>query len=69
MDRIPVTSSTIRAIGYDADTAILEVEFNNGTIYQYSGVPQAEFDAIMASDSKGRYLNANIKGRYSFTKL
>lgn len=69
MERTPVTSSNIRAIGYDSDSQILEVEFNSGAVYRYSGVPQWEQEGVMNADSKGQYLNANIKGRYPFVKL
>jgi len=69
MERTPVTSSNIRAIGYDMETQILEVEFNNGSVYQYHGVPVNEHEAIMNAESKGKYFNANIKNNYTFTKL
>lgn len=69
MERTHVTSSNIRSIGYDTDNQILEVEFNSGAIYQYHGVPEYEHDAVMNASSHGVYFNANIKNRYSFTKL
>lgn len=69
MDRTAVTSSNIRSIGYDPASSTLEVEFNNGAVYQYAGVPQAEYDGLMRASSHGTYLNANIKPRYSYTKL
>lgn len=69
MERTPVTSSNIRAIGYDSDSQTLEVEFNHGAVYQYAGVPQDEHDGMMNADSKGKYLNANIKGHYSYMQL
>jgi hypothetical protein len=69
MERSPVISSVIRAIGYDSDSQTLEVEFNYGAVYQYSSVPQGEHEGMMNADSKGTYFNANIKGRYSFVKL
>jgi hypothetical protein len=69
MERIPVTSSNIRAIGYDSDSEILELEFNDGSVYQYSGVPATEYEGMMNADSKGKYLHANIKNRYPYTKL
>lgn len=69
MERTPVSSSNIAAIGYDSDNAVLEVEFNNGAVYAYSGVPLAEYEAIMSADSKGKYLHANIKGRYPYAQL
>jgi KTSC domain len=69
MERTPVNSSNIAAIGYDEDTQILEIEFTDGSVYQYSGVPPSEHDGIMIADSKGKYLHANIKKRYSYVKL
>jgi hypothetical protein len=69
MERTPVNSSNVRAIGYNPDSEILEVEFNNGSVYQYGGVPEYEFDGIMNATSKGTYLNSNIKNKYSFSKL
>jgi len=69
MERTPVSSSNITAIGYDSDGQILEIEFNNGAVYAYSGVPPGEHEGIMSADSKGRYMHANIKNRYSFMKL
>ena len=69
MERIPVTSSNLRAVGYDPNSQTLEIEFNAGTVYQYANVPPGEHEGLMNADSKGTYLNANIKGRYSYTKL
>lgn len=69
MERTEVISSNIRAIGYDSDSQTLEVEFNYGAVYQYSGVSQGEHEGMMNADSKGKYLNANIKGRYPYVKL
>ncbi len=69
MERTPVTSTNIYAIGYDADTQTLEVEFKNGSVYAYSDVHQGEYNAFFDSGSKGKYFRANIKERYSFVKL
>lgn len=69
MERTRVSSSNISSIGYESDSQILEIEFNHGAIYQYFGVPEYEYDGMMNSDSKGTYLNSNIKGRYLFAKL
>lgn len=69
MERTTVISTNIRTIGYDPDSQTLEVEFNYGSVYQYAGVPQGEYEGMMNADSKGKYLNANIKGHYPFVKL
>lgn len=69
MERTPITSTNIRAVGYDEDSQTLEVEFNDGSVYQYAGVPIGEHEGLMNADSKGKYHNANIKKRYSYVKL
>jgi len=69
MERTFVESSTMQAIGYDPDSHVLEIEFKSGRVYQYADVPQGEYEGMMAATSKGRYLNSNIKPRYSCTKL
>jgi hypothetical protein len=69
MERIPVSSSNIRSIGYEPDSMTLEVEFNSGAVYQYQGVPQSEFDALMGAGSKGAHFNAHIKNRYPTVKV
>ncbi len=69
MERTPVTSSNIRAIGYDSDSQVLQVEFNDGAVYDYAAVPESDYDGLMGADSKGKYFNANIKNRYSHMKL
>ncbi len=69
MERSPVTSSNIQSIGYDPESSILEVEFNDGSVYQYFAVPETEYEGLMNASSHGTYLHANIKGRYSYSKL
>jgi hypothetical protein len=69
MERISVNSSNVSSVGYDADSQILEIEFNNGGIYQYSGVPESVYEGMMGADSKGKYFHANIKNAYPFSKL
>lgn len=39
MLRDPVSSSNIASIGYDPGSETLEIEFTNGSIYQYFNVP------------------------------
>lgn len=69
MERIPVTSSMMRFVGYDSNSQTLEIEFNSGGVYNYLGVSQGDHDAMMSSDSKGKFFHANIKGRFPETKL
>jgi len=65
-----VDSSNVEAIGYDPATQELHVRFlKSGETYVYYNVEEWVFNEIMQADSKGQYLNLNIKGRYDFGKL
>lgn len=67
MDRIAVNSSNVAAVGYDAASSTLEVEFKSGSVYRYFGVPVRHFEALTAgSTSVGRYLNTEVKPHYRF---
>lgn len=46
MVRQPVESSAIKSVGHDPDKLILEVEFKNGAVWQYSPVTGYLFDAL-----------------------
>ncbi len=61
MERKKVESSNIKSIGYDETDELLEVEFNNGGIYQYKNVPKKLYDEIIGAESVGKHFHANIK--------
>jgi hypothetical protein len=68
MERTPVDSRTIVSIGYDASTQTLEVEFTNGNVYQYFDVPSTVHEELMTAESKGAFLNAQIKGSFRYAR-
>jgi len=65
----PVDSSNLSAVGYDAETQEMRVQFRSGATYSYAMVPQDIFDGLTAAESAGRFLNANVKGRYGDRKI
>ena len=69
MERIPVQSSNLSAVGYDPATEILEVEFLNGSIYEYKNVPQIVYDQFMSASSLGSYFNREISRNFPFSKI
>lgn len=70
MERQHVSSSNLESVGYDPATKTLEIEFLNGGLYQYSGVPESVYQALMSASSHGQYFDSNIKkGGYSYRKL
>jgi hypothetical protein len=40
IERTPVRSSALRSVGDDQEQRTLEIEFTNGAVYQYFGVPR-----------------------------
>jgi len=69
MDRIRVSSSNIKSVGYDQFSSYLEIEFHNGSVYLYRNVPERVHERLMASSSKGTYFNGHIKGVYGYRKV
>ena len=41
MERERVTSSNIFSVGFDENSETLEIEFHDGSIYEYYGVPKS----------------------------
>ncbi len=60
-------SSNVEAIGHDGDA--LHVKYKNGGTYTYAGVPESMFHNARSADSVGKYLGANIRGKFEHTKL
>jgi len=70
MERVPVQSSNLVSVGYDAETLTLEVEFLRSGIYQYSGVPVEIHEGLLNAGSKGAFFNQAIKkGGYPCSKV
>ena len=69
MNRDPVASSNLVSVGYDDPSQTLEIEFSNGTIYQYYNVGAALYEQLMQAPSKGQYLNVYIRNAYPFSRI
>lgn len=61
-----VQSSNIISIGHDGTN--LYVNYKSGT-YKYENVDKSIYESLLTSDSKGRFMNENIKGKYSYTRV
>jgi len=69
LERIPVDSSNIGSVGYDEDEEMLEVEFLNGTIYEYEGVPREVYEELMRASSHGSYFYWSIRMEYPYRRI
>ena len=66
MDRQEVESSVIGAVGH---SRVLEIQFESGRIYQYFNVPEDVYEEMLKAESKGKYFNANIRGKYIYQEI
>ncbi|MEH6770038.1 KTSC domain-containing protein [Maribacter arcticus] len=69
MEREYVESSMIRSYGFDSSSSILEIEFNNGVIWQYFDVPESTYYEMKSAGSCGKFFNANIKDQYAESQV
>ena len=69
MNRTSVASVMMASVGYDPAGAILEVEFRNGSVYEYLNVPPHHYDVLLAADSKGKFFNACVRGVFPFRRV
>ena len=69
IERTYVSSSNLRSVGYDSKNNILEIEFNNGHVYQYYHVPYSLYSGLMNANSHGIYFSHNIRDKYVTRKI
>ncbi len=68
MEMINVVSSNVAAVGYDEESQTLQVEFNNGSTYQYFDVPEDTYKGLLSAESVGKFLNQKVKGSYRYSR-
>lgn len=61
MKRQPVSSSLVESLGYGPEKEVLEVELENGRVYQYRDVPESTYNELIEADSIGRYFSQYIR--------
>ena len=64
MRRTQVESSAIESVGYDPDTAVLEVEFTSGELYRYFAVPRSVHHELLEAESPGHYFGEHVRDVY-----
>lgn len=67
--RESVASSNVASVGYDEQSETLEVEFMNGTVYQYFNVGSDLYAQFRAAASKGQFLNTYIRNAYPYSRV
>lgn len=64
----PVESSAVAKIGYDAEVEEAYIEYVDGDLYAYEGVPAGVYEELWNAESKGTFVNATIK-EYPFRRV
>jgi hypothetical protein len=69
MDRKKVSSSSIRSVGYDERNRVLEVEFSDGRVTQYSGVAAEVHRRLMSAPSIVSYFRDNVEESFTVKRV
>jgi len=69
VERKKVNSSSIRAIGYDERGRVLEVEFNDGRINQYTGVSPEVHRRLISAPSIVSYFRDNVEESFPAKRI
>ena len=64
-----IISSYFKKIGYDNKERILQIEFNNGEIYQYFKVPVFLYEQLQRADSKGKFFIKKIRDNFNYKRI
>jgi hypothetical protein len=64
-----VSAGKLRAIGYDAASRTLQVEYDTGSIVQFGGVPQETYRRLSSSGSMWSYFRDNIEEEYASKRV
>lgn len=67
--RTPVSSSSLRSVGYDEEDGALEIEFNHGGVYRYMDVPRDVYQELLSARSHGGYFHDHVRGEYAYRRL
>jgi hypothetical protein len=64
LDTVAIESSALAKVAYDNQQATLQVEFRDGAVCQYFGVPRDTYQDLLRADSKGVYFNQYIRNAF-----
>ena len=54
---------------YNEGKHTLRITYTSGAVYDYRNVPPDVYEEMKGADSKGAFLNYEIKGRYKYKKV
>lgn len=60
---IRLSSSNLKSVQYKPEQAILQIEFHNGSTYEYHNVTPGEYSALINADSHGEHFARHFRNR------
>ncbi len=69
MERKPVNSSRIRAVGYDPSSRTMEIEFSDGRINAYRGVSPEIHRSFMNAPSPNSFFEDRIEEDFTAQRI
>jgi uncharacterized Rossmann fold enzyme len=63
-------SKMLSAVAYDRSKQILYLRFRStGDVYRYFGFPDADHQAFLAAESKGRFFRFHIRDHFRYERM
>ncbi len=69
MEMKKVNSGKLRAIGYDSRNHILQVQLDDGSTLEYSGVGQGIWDRLSTSGAAWSFYRDNIEDEFTAKRV
>ena len=69
MEMKKINSGKLRAIGYDAHARLLQVQLDDGSMLQYSGVGEEAWRRLSSSGSAWSYYRDNIEEEFTAKRV
>jgi hypothetical protein len=69
MKRTSVQAESLHSVGYAPCASILEIEFADGGVYQFVGVPTSVHDGLMVAANKDGYFEEHIREGYDYRRI
>lgn len=62
-------SSSVKSVSYDSKKRELTLEYVSGDRYLYENVPEDVHSGLVLAESKGKFVAANVRSKFTYRKL
>lgn len=69
MDMVKINSGKLRAVGYEARDRLLQVQLDDGTTLQYSGVGEEVWRRLRSSGAAWSFYRDNIEEEFAVKRV